>query len=267
MYKFGNRSSINFVTGLLVAVFVFFLANTSLEANPFDIGNFKVSVDVRTSLMKIIPHAYIKCNYWLGKVKITASAPGYVSQTVEFKPTPGVMYYDQIVQLPDKKKKFEIRDFNHKPIVSAYTNLFQGSTPANLFLVTVLIPIKTWPVPSPQNIKINQPGYGWPVQQSCDISIFEDFYKVEMLINRAVLDDPDDELLVYVNTGEKLSEPIFLWWASALKQLENDNPTEAYDLARALIFIMPQKICQANLPGSISLLLEEKKKFNRLHKN
>lgn len=65
-----------------------------------------------------------------------------------------------------------------------------------------MLPVKTWPHPNASNVKVNQPGYGWPIQLSCDISLLEDSYRVRMLIDRAVLDDPKDHLLVYVNTSE-----------------------------------------------------------------
>jgi hypothetical protein len=252
---------------LFVLCFIFSAGFTArLQANPFNVGKYEVGVDVRTSLMKIIPHAYIKCDLtWGGKIKVSASAPGYVGAEKEITTKPGIEKYSILIQLEDKKKQFEILNFNHKPIMSAYFDLFQGSTPTNLYSVKVFVPKKTWPNPTIENIKINQPGYGWPVEESCEISVFGEFYKAEMLINRAVLDDPHDELLVYVNTGQTLRHDVAPWWLSALKEIERSDPVRAGSFARILSYILPAEIEISDAPKSISGYLKLKKRFNRLH--
>ena len=112
----------------------------------------------------------------------------------------------------DREKRIDILDYSYKPIVSAYVDRFQGGTPSHLYAINLMLPVKTWPHPNACNVKVNQPGYSWPIQLSCDISLLEDFYRARLLIDRAVLDDPKDHLLVYVNTAED----------SALKQRFNE---------------------------------------------
>lgn len=264
--KYRKLSKIVFF--LFAICFVFSVGyNAELRANPFNVGKYEVGVDVRTSLMKIIPHAYIKCDLtWGGKIKVSASAPGYMGSEKEIKPQPGIEKYSVLLKLEDKKKLFEIRDFNHKPIMSAYIDLFQGGTPTNLYLVKVFVPKKTWPDPTPKNIKINQPGYGWPVEESCEISEFGEFYKAEMLINRGVLDDLNDELLIYVNTGQTLRHEITPWWLDALKEIEKSDPVRAGSFARVLGYILPDEIEVKDPPQSISQCLKLKKRFNSLHR-
>ncbi|MGM0601356.1 MAG: hypothetical protein ACQETH_16210 [Candidatus Rifleibacteriota bacterium] len=252
---------------LFVVCFIFSACfNADLQANPYNVGKYKVAVDVRTSLMKIIPHAYVKCKLsWSNSIKVSVSAPGYLPEEKEIPIQNGIVDYSALIQLQDKPKQFEIRDFNHKPIMSAYIDLFQGSTPTNLYSVKVFVPQKTWPDPSPKNIKINQPGYGWPIEESCEISEFGEFYKAEMIINRAVLDDPHDELLIYVNTGQTLRNEIAPWWLNVLKEFETTSSVRAHKLARTLIYVLPAEIQIDNLPVSISKMLGLKNRFQQLH--
>lgn len=169
----------------------------------YSTGPYKVEVNVRTSTFQPIPHAYVKCSNSGGVIRVMASAPGFVPQTREVTIISGVNSYHVTLQLADREKRFEILTYDYKPIVSSYVDVFQGGTPSHLYAINVMLPVKTWPNPTAENVKVNQPGYGWPIQQSCDISLFEDFYRVRLTIDRAVLDDPKDHILIYVNTADK----------------------------------------------------------------
>lgn len=186
--------------------------SASLQAVQCQVGSFLVNVDVRNSIYLMVPHALVKCSLAGEKIRISASAPGYVPQVKEIRMLPGTSSYFATVRLADREKRIDILDYSYKPIVSAYVDRFQGGTPSHLYAINLMLPVKTWPHPNACNVKVNQPGYGWPIQLSCDISLLEDFYRVRMLIDRAVLDDPKDHLLVYVNTAED----------SALKQRFNE---------------------------------------------
>lgn len=185
------------------AVLLILLSADLVFAVQCSTGPYKVEVNVRTSTFQPIPHAYIKCSHSSGVIRVMASAPGFVQQNREIPIISGVNSYFVTVQLADREKRFEILSYDYKPIVSSYVDVFQGGTPSHLYAINVMLPVKTWPNPTAENVKVNQPGYGWPIQQSCDISLFEDFYRVRLTIDRAVLDDPKDHLLIYVNTADK----------------------------------------------------------------
>lgn len=175
-------------------------------------GPYKIEVNARTSTFQPIPQAFVKCSHSGGKIRVMASAPGFVPQNREINIISGVNSYFVTLKLADREKRFEILTYDYKPIVSSYVDSFQGGTPSHLYAINVMLPVKTWPNPTAENVKVNQPGYGWPIQQSCDINLFEDFYRVRLTIDRAVLDDPKDHLLIYVNTADK----------TALKQRFNE---------------------------------------------
>ncbi len=230
-----------------------------------NVGPYKVEIDVRTSLMKIIPHALVKLSLSGNLIKVSASAPGYVAQKSTIKVKPDVYSYNEIIRLPDPDKRLDALDFNHKPIVSAYFDRFQGSTPTDKYAINMFIPQKGWPHPSPANVKVNQPGYGWPIQETCEISKFADFYKISMLIDRRVLDDPNDELLIYVNTSEVIELDAAKSWIDSLAKLEKNDPFAAQQLAEVLIFILPPEFSATNIPATLANLLSQREKFKLLH--
>jgi len=187
---------------LLVILLALLAFSRPLLAVQCQAGPYLVNVEVRNSIYLMVPHALVKCSLSGHNIRVSASAPGYVPQIKEIRTMPGTSSYFATIRLADHEKRIDILDYNYKPIVSAYVDRFQGGTPAHLYAINLMLPVKTWPHPNAGNVKVNQPGYGWPIQLSCDISLLEDFYRVRLLIDRAVLDDPKDHLLVYVNTAE-----------------------------------------------------------------
>ncbi|HNV69423.1 MAG TPA: hypothetical protein PKO06_07000, partial [Candidatus Ozemobacteraceae bacterium] len=69
----------HFVRRSLVLLFVLLLAQRATAA-VVNIGKYRVNVDVRTSLMVIIPHALIQGDVKGSLIKIRVSAPGYLPQ-------------------------------------------------------------------------------------------------------------------------------------------------------------------------------------------
>ncbi|MEW6712851.1 MAG: hypothetical protein AB1403_23740 [Candidatus Riflebacteria bacterium] len=250
----------------MLLLFILLLTfNSAAESSEHQFGPYKIEVDVRTSIMKIIPHALVKCSLSGRTVKIAASAPGYVAQKAEISIKPGTFNYTTIVKLPDPPKRLDCLDFNYKPIMSAYFDRFQGNTPADKYAITMFVPQKSWPHPIASNVKVNQPGYGWPIQETCDISVFEDFYRVHMLIDRRVLDDPNDELLIYVNTSAELEPVNAEKWCKVVNDLETSDPVGAALLSRILVFILPAEIADTDVPETLAGLMMQKKLFNQLH--
>gem|GEM_PF-924328 len=251
--------------GVIQLAFLFssaFLAG----AAEYKVGQYLVDVDVRTSLMQVIPHAYVKCRLAGKTIKISASAPGYVAKNHELTVRPGVNSYAALIRLSDREKRLDVMTFDYKPIVSAYFDRYQGGIPSHLYAINLLLPIKSWPRPSPDNVIVNQPGYGWPIQNSCDISVMEDFYKVRMLIDRAVLDDPNDELLVYVNTAAAISVAAAEKWLAVLTELETRDELRAAQIAAVLAPLFPAHIEAGYLPGVIARSVALKRLFHSLHK-
>lgn len=198
-----NRIAKSLGSFALPVVFLALMAlSLPLQAVQYPVGPYQVNVDVRNSIYLMVPHALVKCSLSGQNIRVSVTAPGYVPQIKEIRTLPGTSSYLATVRLADREKRIDILDYNYKPIISAYIDRFQGGTPAHLYAINLMLPVKTWPHPNAGNVKVNQPGYGWPIQLSCDISLLEDFYRVRMLIDRAVLDDPKDHLLVYVNTAE-----------------------------------------------------------------
>ncbi len=256
-----RKSALLFV---IVAAYLYSMP-LQLGAAIENVGPYKVEIDVRTSLMKIIPHALVKMSLSGNTIKVAASAPGYVAQKSTIKIKPGVKAYSEIIRLPDPNKRLDALDFNHKPIVSAYFDRFQGSTPTDKYAINMFIPQKGWPHPSPENVKVNQPGYGWPIQETCEISKFADFYKVSMLIDRRVLDDPNDELLIYVNTSEIIELDAAKNWLDSLTRLEENDPYAAHQLAKILVFILPPELSATTIPKTLARLLSQREMFDILH--
>lgn len=234
-------------------------------AAEYKVGQYLVDVDVRTSLMQVIPHAYVKCRLAGKTIKISAAAPGYVAKNHELTVRPGITGYATIIRLADPEKRLDVMTFDYKPIVSAYFDRYQGGIPSHLYAINLLLPIKSWPHPSPDNVIVNQPGYGWPIQNSCDISVMEDFYKVRMLIDRAVLDDPHDELLVYVNTANVISVAAAEKWLALLAELAARDELRAAQIAAVLAPFFPAHIEAGYLPEVIARSVALKRRFNELH--
>lgn len=249
----------------LIILMIFVVSHCSLGAAEYKVGPYRVTVDARTSIMKIIPHALVKCSLAGKVIKVQASAPGYVAQQAEISTKSGVSNYSCEIILPDRPKRFDALDFNYKPIVSAYFDRFQGKTPTDKYLITMFLPQKSWPHPHAANLKVNQPGYGWPIQETCKISKFEDFYRVEMTIDRRVLDDPNDEILVYVNTSEEIRSENADTWIKTVAVLETTDPVAAFQLSRILLFILPAELSGTEIPATLADLLDQKKLFDRLH--
>ena len=198
-----NRIAKSLGSFALPVVFLALMAlSLPLQAVQYPVGPYQVNVDVRNSIYLMVPHALVKCSLSGQNIRVSVTAPGYVPQIKEIRTLPGTSSYFATVRLADREKRIDILDYNYKPIISAYIDRFQGGTPAHLYAINLMLPVKTWPHPNAGNVKVNQPGYGWPIQLSCDISLLEDFYRARLLIDRAVLDDPKDHLLVYVNTAE-----------------------------------------------------------------
>jgi len=259
--------SLRIIAALILIAFC--TGNTNgLLAAEYKVGPYTLDVDVRSSLMQVIPHAYVRCRLSGNTIKISVAAPGYVAQTDEITVRPGQLIYPVIIRLPDKKVSLEVMTFDYKPIVSAYFDRYQGGTPAEDYAINLYLPVKSWPHPKPQNVKVNQPGYGWPIQKTCEISVFADFYKVRMLVDRAVLDDPKNELLIYVNTSEEISVAAAEQWLLTLARLEADDRHMAEQLAGILAAIMPvAEFSVSPLPRSIAAAVAFKRRFKELHRD
>ena len=232
---------------------------------PYTVGKYTVYVDVRTSLMLIIPHAFIKCKLSGSRLLVSASAPGYVSGQQEIPVHSGTKTYYADLMLRDKEVKLDVRTFGYKPIASCYFERDQAGTPTDKYSVNLFIPIKSWPHPSPANVYMNQPGYGWPIQESCDISIRDDFYRIRMLIMRAFLDADKDGLLVYINTDVVIDKTSAERWFKIVRQLEVGDPAAANDLAMVLFRTLSPDLPMTILPMSIARLFELRQRFEELH--
>ncbi len=263
-----RKTAIFFSLRIMAVLILMTSCTASLMAAEYKVGPYTLDVDVRSSLMQVIPHAYVRCRLSGNAIKISASAPGYVAQTDEITLRPGQLIYPVIIRLPDKKVGLEVMTFDYKPIVSAYFDRYQGGTPTDDYAINLYLPIKSWPHPKPENVKVNQPGYGWPIQKTCEISVFADFYKVRMLVDRAVLDDPKNELLIYVNTSEEISVAAAEQWLLTLAQLEADDRQMAEQLAGLLAAIMPVAEFRVSpLPRSIAAAFSFKRRFKELHRD
>ncbi len=252
------------LTGLL-ALALWLAVPGIARAGPYAAGPYKVDVDVRTSLYLIIPHATVQVQLVGTRIRVSAWAPGYLAEQREIPVKTGVSTYAVMIPLRDRPKRFDIFDFQHKPLVSCFVEPDQGGTPTDQYAINLMVPVKTWPHPSPANVYVNQPGYGWPIQNSCEISVRDDFYRVRMLIDRGVLDDPHDELLIYVNTSEIIDPATARRWFAALRRLEATHPAAAADLARALFDGLPDDLAAADAPASLQRLLALKRRFGALH--
>jgi hypothetical protein len=260
--RFRNAGPVS----LLLMVLAGFLCPLTGFADPYETGGYTIEVDVRTSWWFPIANPWVKCSKWGNQITVSAHVPGYVPQERKLSIKPNVQKYDVTILMPDKPKRLDVMTYNYKPIASAYFDRYQGGTPPNKYSVNLFLPVKSWPNPSPDKVKLNQPGYGWPIQETCDISVRDEFYLVRMLIDRAVLDDPNDELLVYVNTGETLSPEATGKWFADLRRLEQGNPVRAEEIARALFFhLPPHLLISLNPPASIACLAALRIKFDRLH--
>ncbi|MBU1109544.1 MAG: hypothetical protein KKB51_22875 [Candidatus Riflebacteria bacterium] len=230
-------------------------------------GPYLIDVDVRTSLTQVIPNPHVTCRLSGKVIKVSASAPGYFAQTHEISVKPGIMSYSAMIRLSDKQPRLSVEDFNYKPIVSAYFDRYQGNTPGELYAINLYLPIKSWPHANPANIIVNQPGYGWPIQQTCEISVFEDFYWVRMLIDRAVLDDPKNELLIYVNTAEVISVSAAEKWLETIVRLESAGHPGVEQLAFILTPLLPAEISAEALPDAVSRQIANRRRFSTLHRD
>lgn len=229
------------------------------------VGPFAVDVEVRTSLYVLIPHATIEAKLAGTRIRINAWAPGYQRAQKEIPVRTGVLSYAAVLQLEDVPKRFDVFTFEHKPIASCFFDRHQGGTPPDQYAITMFIPKNTWPHPNPAGVLVNQPGYGWPVQNSTEISTFHEFFKVRMLIDRAVLDDPHDELIIMVNTGATLDPASARRWLELVRRLETASPSRAMAVAIALAGSLPPGLDAAELPDVVRRLFDRQGRFEALH--
>ena len=248
--------------GMVVAL----LALPAECAEAIVVSGYTIDVDVRTSWWTPISHAHVKGAKWGNQITISVYVPGYIFQERKIAVLPNIKKYAVTIPMPDKEKRLDVMDFNYKPIASAYFDRYQGGTPPDKYSVNLFLPIKSWPHPGPAQVKLNQPGYGWPIQESCEISVRDEFYRVRMIIDRAVLDDPNDELLVYVNTGAPIRPEAVGRWFADLRLLERKDPAQADELARLLIFSLPPGLMAMDLPASIACLKVLQQRFDQLHR-
>ncbi|NLI79912.1 MAG: hypothetical protein GX442_26135 [Candidatus Riflebacteria bacterium] len=229
------------------------------------VGPFAVDVEVRTSLYVLIPHATIEAKLAGTRIRVNAWAPGYQRAQKEIPVRPGVLSYSAVLQLEDVPKRFDVFTFEHKPIASCFFDRHQGGTAPDQYAITMFIPKNTWPHPNPAGILVNQPGYGWPIQNSTEISSFHEFFKVRMLIDRAVLDDPHDELIIMVNTGETLDPATARRWLELVRRLETVSPARAMAVAVALAGSLPPGLDAGELPDVVRRLFVRQGRFDALH--
>ncbi len=253
------------LVGFLALVVVLLAHVSAAQAATQTVGAYTIEVDVRGSTMMIIPHAHITASKSGGKLKVTAWAPGYQHAAKEIPIKTGVTQYSTYFVLRDVEKRLDVLTFEYKPIQSAYFERDQSGTPTDQYAINLFLPIKSWPHPSPANLIVNQPGYGIPIQNSCEITQRDEFFKVRMLISRAVLDDPNPELLIYVNTAQIITPATAHRWFATIRRLEATNPAAAADVARALFGSLPQDQAFEALPHSVARLLALRRRFETLH--
>ncbi len=265
MVKFFLGASRSFSLGLALLLGTFLSMTAPGWTIIQSVGPYTVDIDVRTTLMFSIPSPFVQCKLSGNRIRVWASAAGFVPQEKEIPVKPGIVTYKEYLILKDREKRFDVFDFQNKPIASCFFDRHQGGTPPDRYAITMFLPVQSWPHPSPANIIVNQPGYGIPIQESCEISIKDEFYKIRMLIDRRVLDDPNDELIILVNTSAVMEPTLARKWISHLRNLETTHPCEAETLGRALLHSLPEDIDQNSLPRCLVRLVQERNRFSDLH--
>ena len=238
------------------------------QGTEYKVGKYRVNVDVRTRTAQIITHAYVKCKKSKEVIKVSVYVPGYIPDKKELRIFQGVKKYNVMFFLKDCSANFDVRTFDFKPIASSYFENNQTGVPTNKYLVSLFIPKKNWPHPSPSNIYMNQEGYGIPIQESCEITTRDDFYLVKMLMMREFLEVK--KIIVYVNTDQVIERGSAERWFRLIKKMEKGCPeavVAANDLATILFRLLPKGIKSAVMPESLKRIRDLREIFNKLYSN
>ena len=242
---------------------------------PYHVGDCTVDVEVRSSLLIMIPKARVRL--WMqGKViYIKGSASGYLSNTVTVPTSGAGGYYQRDVILEDVKKTFAAEDLNGKPLVSVYFQSGQYGFEPNEYGVVAVVPKNVWPVANSKKVDIFDSFWGIPLKQSCKIELVEDYYRIRMTVSRVDVDWSGAKFTVVFDTRKKVSSEKITYWLDKLAKVEANQkslPAGAVDdLARFLFDNLSrpdvESVSNGKIPSSLKRLYDQTDKFSNLHQD
>lgn len=264
----------NTVWSMLVVLVVLGIA--PVVALPYQAGPFTVDVEVRNGIMLPIPDAKVTCvHYSATKIRVSASATGYVGQSKFLDIWPNQQFYKHDFVLADVPKKITVCDTNGRQIKSAYFNLDQYGYVAGEFGITVFIPKKLWEQPTAAGCDVFENFWGMPLKRGAEFASVEEYHQVRIRVSRRALDWTSKVWYVVFATKARDESPSELApWLERLARLEQEPSAPREGATRLAAFIYRNFSFNGEtsqrerpLPATLQSLIDQGVRFSQLHRD
>ncbi|MFZ2956026.1 MAG: hypothetical protein WA705_03920 [Candidatus Ozemobacteraceae bacterium] len=162
----------------------FLFVGSQLGAMPYVVGDCVVDVEIRNTAMIPILQKWVAVKERNGNILVFARGEGYVTKKIEITKADGQKYYKLDVVLEDEPRYIIVRDVCGTLIRSAYVDKSQFGFPSDVYGITIGIPKKLLPHPSPKMIQVMSDLVWVPILKSCKIEEIEGFQKITLTVDR-----------------------------------------------------------------------------------
>ena len=162
----------------------FLIVGSRLGAMPYVIGDCVVDIEIRNTAMIPILQSWISVKEKNGNILVFARADGYATKKVEITKADGQKLFKLDLTLEDEPRHILVRDVCGAPIASAYVDKSQFGFSSDVYGITVGIPKKLLPHPSPKMVQVMGDFFWAPITKSCKIEEIEGFQKITLTVDR-----------------------------------------------------------------------------------
>jgi hypothetical protein len=241
-------------------------------AIPYAVGPYMVDVEVRNTIMVLIPDAKVSLSLSGSAIRLKATAPGYVTGTYELSVKPNQKYYKYDFVLKDPVRKVVPTNFDLVRISSAYCHVDQYGFSPQVFGITVFIPRKVWAKPDPGSVRVYDPFWGVLPQGKVEIEIVEDFYRVRLAVTRKGYDWLSDTFAVMFGNLAKPGKPRLEAFLAPLHEPPTTGP--AVGQQRELAAYLSRHLTRdeiekagVRVPASLDAVYRQRAVFDELHRD
>jgi hypothetical protein len=257
----------------LAMLTVLVMAAVTVQAFPYELGDYKVDVTVRNAAMNLVAGIKVALyRYDKATILVEAAAAGYKTLTYKLPVRENQFVYKIDLVLADLARRVHIVNHNNKIIASAYVRLEQYGFPSDHYGITAFIPVKEWPVAAAARVEIFDSMWGVPLKKTCEITQVDEFYCVKLSMTRKSLKWTGKDLMVTFRTTAPASPAAVM---SRVGTLEKIVAGDAYpagceeSLAEYLCSnFTPEDLesGQVALPSSLAKLMQARARFAEAHR-
>ncbi len=254
----------------LFAVLV--MAAATLQAFPYELGDYKVDVTVRNVAMNLVAGIKVALyRYDKATILVEAAAAGYKTLTYKLSVRENQFIYKIDLVLADLERRVHIVNHNNKIIASAYVRLEQYGFPSDHYGITAFIPVKEWPSAVAARVDIFDNMWGVPLKKTCEITQVDEFYCVKLSMTRKSLKWTGKDLLVTFKTTAPASPAAVVARVNTLQKIVAGDTYPAgceESLAEYLCSNFSAEdleASQSNLPSSLAKLMQTRARFAEVH--